>query len=81
MIESCTDVCQGTFRRAVGASKMTPESVRPSSAGRQLGKTFYVAVQGREVTAEVGRAVGKHAERNSPSREWFALYSLCKVLG
>ena len=60
MIESCTDVCQGTFRRAVGASKMTPESVRPSSAGRQLGKTFYMPVQGGEVTVTVVRAVGNH---------------------
>ena len=52
---------------------------QPASAGRQLGKTFYMPVQGREVTAEAARAVGKHPLRIPPSREWFALFTLCQL--
>ena len=47
-------------------------------AARQLGKTFYMAVQGGEVTAEAARAVGKHPLPISPSRDWFALFQLCQ---
>ena len=57
---------------------MTSESVRPGGVARQLGKTFYVAVQGREVMAEAVRAVGKHPLPISPSRFWFALFTLCQ---
>ena len=37
-------------------------------AGRQLGKTFYMAVRGGEVTTSAARAVGNHSLPISPSR-------------
>ena len=58
---------------------MTPNSVSPRDARRRLGKTFYMPVQGREVTVDAARAVGKHPEPISPSRDRFALFGLCKV--
>ena len=79
MIVSCTGVCPGTFRGPAWSPGMSPDSVSPRDARRQLGKTFYKAVRGGEVAADAARTVGKHPERNSPYREWFALYSLCKV--
>ena len=57
---------------------MAPDSVSPRDARRQLGKTFYMAVQGGEVTASAAHAVGKHPGRISPSRYWFALLTLCQ---
>ena len=57
---------------------MAPESVRPSSAGRHLGKTSLMPVRGGEVTAAAARAMGKHPLPNSPCREWFALFRLCQ---
>ena len=60
------------------ASPEPAEYVRPTGAGRQLGKTFRMAVRGREVTVAVGRAVGKHPLPISPSRRRFALFRLCQ---
>ena len=58
---------------------MTSESVRPSSADRQLGKTNLMAYRVGEVTADAACAVGKHPLPISPCRDWFALFRLCKV--
>ena len=58
--------------------KEASDSVRPPSPRRQLGKTFYLAVRGREVMANSVRVVGKHPLPISQSREWFALYCLCQ---
>ena len=58
---------------------MVSESVRPCGVAHQLGKTFYMAVQGGGMIADAARAVGKHAERISPSRRRFDLFTLCKV--
>ena len=46
MIVGCTDVCRGTFRGPEWSPGMTSDSVRLLDARRQLGKTFYMAVQG-----------------------------------
>ena len=73
-------VCQGTSAGVGKASPEPPESVRPAVPGRQLGKTFYMPVRGGEVVADAALAVGKHPLPNSPCREWFALFTLCRVL-
>ena len=62
-------------------SEKASDSVRPGSPSRRLGKTFYMPVRGGEVTADEAHAVGKHPLPISPSRDWFALFGLCKVLG
>ena len=80
MIEEYADVCPTTSRGAARGPKKAPDSVRPGSAGRQLGKTFYMAVQGGGMMADAARAVGKHPLPISPSRSWFALLTLCKVI-
>ena len=67
-------VCPGTSRGAARGSKMTPDSVSRPTADHRVGKTFYMAVKGREVTDDAARAASKHPLRNSPSRDWFALY-------
>ena len=79
MIAGCADVCPGTFRGPAWSPEKAPDSVRPRHARRHLGKTFYIAVQGGEVTASVACAVAKHTLRISPSREWFALLTLCQL--
>ena len=56
-----------------------PDSVSPRDAGRRLGKTSLMPVQGRAMTAEAARAVVKHPLPISPSRIRFALFGLCKV--
>ena len=78
VIEEYADVCPTTSRGAARGPKKAPDSVRPGSAGRQLGKTFYMAVRGGEVTAVAGSAVGKHPGRISTSRISFALFTLCQ---
>ena len=79
MIAGCADVCPGTFRGPAWSPEMAPDSVRPRHARRHLGKTFYMAVQGGEVTADAAGAVGEHPERNSTARFSFALFILCKA--
>ena len=59
---------------------MSPESVSPDGAARQLGKTCRMAVRGGKMMADAARAAGKHPLPISPSREWFALFKLCKAL-
>ena len=63
-------VCPGTSQGTARRSKKAPDSVRPGSAGRQLGKTFYMPVRGGEVRAGAARAVVKHPQPISPSLEW-----------
>ena len=58
---------------------MTSNSVRLTGAPRHLGKTSLMPVQCGTEADTAARIVGKHAERKSPSREWFALLILCKV--
>ena len=53
-------MCQGTSAGGGKASPGPAEFVSSARAGREMGKTFYMAVQGREVTAEAARAVVKH---------------------
>ena len=57
---------------------MAPDSVSPRDARRRLGKTFYMAVRGGEVTASTARAVGNHPLPISLCRFWFALFILCQ---
>ena len=51
------------------------------SAGRPppSGKGIPYTCTGREVTADAACTVGKHPLPISPSRDWFALFRLCKV--
>ena len=60
-------------------SKMAPDLVSPRDARHRLGKTFHMAVPGREAMAAAGRVVGKHPLPIPPSREWFALFMLCQA--
>ena len=53
--------------------------VRPAGAVRWLGKTCRTAAQGGGVMLAGTCAVGKHPLPISPSREWFALFMLCKA--
>ena len=78
MIEGYADVCPTTSRGTARRPKMAPDSVSPRPARRQLGKTSLMPVQGREVTVEAARAVGKHPLPIPPSRSWFALLTLCQ---
>ena len=55
------------------------EVVSPRDAHRQLGKTFYMAEQDGGALSAVFRTVVKHPLPISPSREWFALFTLCRV--
>ena len=57
---------------------MAPDSVRPCGVGHWLGKTFYMAEQGGGVVDVAAQAVGKHPLPIPSSREWFALFILCK---
>ena len=80
MIEVYADVCPTTSRDAARGSKMTPDSVRLSSAGRRLGKTCRLAVPNRGVPFPRDRAVAKHPLPIPPSRRRFALLALCQAV-
>ena len=71
--------CPGTSAGDGKASPGSPESVRPTSAYRQLGKTFYMAVKGGEVVDGAAHAMVNHPLPIPPSRVWFALFGLCQV--
>ena len=74
-------VCQDTSAVVGKASPEPAEYVRPTGAGRQLGKTCRTAAKGGEVMDGAARAVGKHPLPIPSSREWFALFTLCKAGG
>ena len=78
MIARCTDVCPGTFRGPAWSPEIAPDSVRPRHARHHLGKTYHMGVRGGQVMADASLSVGKHTERISPSRVWFALFPLCQ---
>ena len=79
MIESCTDVRPPPSQGAASRAENGAGFRQAAGPRRQLGKTCLMAVQGGEVTAGAGRAAGKHPLLISPSRVWFALYSLCRA--
>ena len=57
---------------------MTPDSVSPRHARRQLGKTRIEAVQGGGVAKSASLSEGKHPLPIPPSRGRFALLTLCQ---
>ena len=58
---------------------MTPDSVSPRHARRQLGKTRIEAVQGGGVAKSASLSEGNHPQPIPPCRYWFALFVLCKL--
>ena len=79
MIEEYADVCPTTSRGAARGPKKAPDSVRPGAAARRLGKTFYMAIRGGTVMPDAARVIGEHPLPISPTRDWFALFILCKA--
>ena len=55
--------------------------VRPAAAGQRLGNTCPEAARGREALTTALRFVVNHPLRNSTSRRWFALETLCQLRG
>ena len=53
---------------------------RPAAAGQRLGNTCLEASRGRELPKPTSRTVVKHPLPIPPSRRWFALDTLCKVV-
>ena len=47
---------------------------------RPSGKGIPYTCTGREVTADAACTVGKHPLPISPSRDWFALFTLCQAV-